>query len=98
MSLLPKSTRVDPLPEDPLGYHHNIEDVATTALDIANRLRDTPAQELSDEVCALLWARPGLGAQLILTLAAWLPIETMSRADLDRQAEQVAAPHILDVA
>ncbi|QDQ97954.1 hypothetical protein [Tomitella fengzijianii] len=95
MSLLPQPrhglpVRVRPMPDDVLGYHPDREQVADTALDIADRIRDTSPQLVSDQVCALAWSRPGLAAQLILTLAVWLPIEDMNGAALAAQARRVA--------
>lgn len=94
MTLLPASphgpARVKPLDGDPLGYHPNRDEIAETALDIADRIRDEDPQAVADQLCAMAWARPGLAAQTILTLAAWLPIEVMTPAALAAQAEQVA--------
>lgn len=77
----------------------DLDNVATIAIGVAERIRDDDPRKLYDELVSLAYWHPAKTAQLIMALAAWFDVEEstkvlrkrmndVTKAQLDRVARE----------
>lgn len=69
---------------------HQLADVERLALRVTEAMREHDPAQIATELQAIAHTHPLVAAQLVMCLAVWVPMESMTPADLDRQADLVA--------